>query len=203
MASLRPLTPRLWQRLSVRDRRQFLRHLQPFWDTHRHRVAPGIHARFQARIAAGQVKLHAGRIVGIERSSSGLLSVKWRPRGSSEIEVRELQVSKVINCTGPSAALSRARAPLLASLRASGVLTSDGLGQGLQVDEEMRPVDACGIPAEGLYYVGPMLKAQRWEAIAIPELRVHARDVARRVLAELAVDPQLQQGNAKSREMAM
>ena len=43
MANLRGCTPRLWQHLSKRDRRQFLRHLQPWWDTHRHRLAPGIH----------------------------------------------------------------------------------------------------------------------------------------------------------------
>ena len=39
----------------------------------------------------------------------------------------------------------------------------------------------------GLYYVGPLLKAQHWEAIAIPELRVHARDVVREAAGTLAM----------------
>jgi uncharacterized NAD(P)/FAD-binding protein YdhS len=30
----------------------------------------------------------------------------------------------------------------------------------------------------GLFYIGPMLKARFWEAIAVPELRVHASQLA-------------------------
>jgi uncharacterized NAD(P)/FAD-binding protein YdhS len=80
--------------------------------------------------------------------------------------------------------MARAGDPLHAGLRAAGLLSADPLGQGLLVDASLQLVDTSGIAAEGLYYVGPMLKAQRWEAVAIPELRVHARDVARRILEQ-------------------
>jgi hypothetical protein len=40
---------------------------------------------------------------------------------------------------------------------------------------------AAGVPP--LHLVGPMLKAGHWEATAVPELREHARDAARAVLA--------------------
>jgi uncharacterized NAD(P)/FAD-binding protein YdhS len=39
-------------------------------------------------------------------------------------------------------------------------------------------IDRHGHPAENLFYIGPMLKARLWEAIAVPELRVHARRLA-------------------------
>jgi uncharacterized NAD(P)/FAD-binding protein YdhS len=180
MASLRASTPRLWQRLSVRDRRQFLRHLLPFWDTHRHRFAAGIHLRLQSLLADGQVTLHAGRLDEVARREDGQLQVRWRPRGGGA--QASVVVGRVVNCTGPTANLARAQDPLHASLRDAGILSADPLGQGLLVDACLQLVDASGIPVEGLYYVGPMLKAQRWEAVAIPELRVHARDVARRIL---------------------
>ncbi len=182
MGSLRALTPRLWQRLSVRDRRQFLRHLQPFWDTHRHRFSAGIHARLQALLADGHVQVHAGRLSGIARREDGQLQVRWRVRGGAG--QASVAVARVVNCTGPTAHMGRALDALHASLREAGTLSPDPLGQGLLVDPSLQLLDASGIAVEGLYYVGPMLKAQRWEAVAIPELRLHARDVARRILEQ-------------------
>lgn len=181
MASLRPWTTELWHRLCVRDRRQFLRHLQPFWDTHRHRLAPTIHERLRAAIEAGRVVVHAGRLVGIAAQDDGTLAVAWRPRGSDATDT--LAAARIVNCTGPTSCLAKARDPLHASLRDAGMLAADTLGLGLVVDRHLRPVDASGVSAEGLYYVGPMLKAQCWEAVAVPELRCHARDVAKHVLA--------------------
>jgi uncharacterized NAD(P)/FAD-binding protein YdhS len=183
MGSLRAATPRLWQRLSVRDRRQFLRHLQPFWDTHRHRFSAGIHARLQSLLADGHVTVHAGRLCGVARRDDGQLQVRWRQRGGAG--EASVVVARVVNCTGPTADMARARDPLHASLRDAGILSADPLGQGLLVDPSLQLIDTSGIAVEGLYYVGPMLKAQRWEAVAIPELRVHARDVADKILEQV------------------
>lgn len=184
MASLRGCTPRLWQSLDERGRRQFLRHLQPWWDTHRHRLAPGIHRRLVASLQAGQVELHAGRLQAIRRGSGGGLVVAWAPRGGGDACVR--QVAAVVNCTGPSARIGRAPAgSLLATLHAQGRLRADALGLGLDVDAAHRLVDAQGRPQPGLYYVGPMLKAQFWEAVAIPELRVHAQSAVAQLMLEL------------------
>lgn len=40
ITSIRDETPALWQRLSRDQRARFLRHLRPYWETHRHRAAP-------------------------------------------------------------------------------------------------------------------------------------------------------------------
>ncbi|MDY0056247.1 MAG: hypothetical protein RBS46_08130 [Methyloversatilis sp.] len=56
----------------------------------------------------------------------------------------------------------------------SGLMTQDPLKLGLMVDDCCRAIDARGRGVEGLYYVGPLLRAQFWEATAIPELRRHA-----------------------------
>jgi uncharacterized NAD(P)/FAD-binding protein YdhS len=181
MASLRPWTPQLWHRLSVRDRRQFLRHLQPFWDTHRHRLAPEIHDRVHSLLEAGSASLHVGRLLRVDALGDGRLEVTWRARG--EVGQQRLAVARVVNCTGPTSSLCRARDTLHASLRESGMLSADALGLGIVVDSAFRPVDASGVSAEGIHYVGPMLRAQRWEAVAVPELRTIAAEIARRVLA--------------------
>ncbi len=189
MASLREATPALWQRLSPTQRRQFLRHLQPWWDTRRHRLAPGIQHRLQAALRTGQAEVAAGRLQSIRRTGDGALHVAWRPRGGAAGERVERRVAAVVNCTGPSAevghAVSTPAGGLLASLQAAGRLRVDPLGLGLEVDPHHRLLDRQGRPQPGLYYVGPMLKAQHWEAIAIPELRVHACHAARHLLAPL------------------
>ncbi len=184
MAGLRASTPQLWQRLDTADRRRFLRHLQPFWDSHRHRLAPAIDDRVRALRAAGRLTLQAGRLAAVVRQG-GELHATWHARGDGRPTVRT--VARIVNCTGPSADLARARDPLLASLRDAGTLGIDPLGQGARVDAALQTCDASGRPVDGVYCIGPLLKAQRWEAVAIPELRVHARDVAGHIVATLGL----------------
>lgn len=176
MASLRRPTPELWQQLGGRQRRQFLRHLQPWWDTHRHRLAPGIQGRLDAARAAGRLDVQAGRLGRIERLADGDLMASWRPRGTGPAAQR--QVAAVVNCTGPSAQVGRApdtcAGGLWQALQTQGRLQVDALGLGVNVDRVGRLLDADGHAQRGLFYVGPLRKAQDWEAIAIPELRVHA-----------------------------
>jgi uncharacterized NAD(P)/FAD-binding protein YdhS len=38
---------------------------------------------------------------------------------------------------------------------------------------------------QNLWYVGPLLKGTLWEATAVPELRVHARQLAVTLLAQM------------------
>ncbi len=189
LASLRGSTPSLWQRLSPRERRQFLRHVQPWWDTHRHRLAPGLHRRLEAAIGAGHVLPLAGRIRSLQRLPDGRLRVGVQHRGSALTQ--HLDVSLIVNCTGASSALRHTDQALLASLREQGLLTPDELDLGLLVDEQYRPQARDASAVQGLRYVGPMLKAQRWEAVAVPELRQHAGAVAARVLEDLALPGRL------------
>jgi uncharacterized NAD(P)/FAD-binding protein YdhS len=192
MASLRPETPALWRRLSLRERRQFLRHLQPWWDTHRHRVAPGIHCRLRAALQAGQAEVHAGRLRSVVALADGRgFDVAWAPRGGAGGSAEHRRVAAIVNCTGPSARVGHASqtvpGTLLASLQSQGRLKVDPLGLGLGVDARHRLLDAAGRPQPGLYYVGPMLKAQHWEAVAIPELRAHALALSGEMLQSLTV----------------
>ena len=99
-----------------------------------------------------------------------------------------MQVDCVVNCTGPSSDMRKARDPLLQQLLARGVLTPDALGLGVNVDADYRLLDAHGLGQPGLRYVGPLLKASLWEATAVPELRVHAARVAAAMCRELDLD---------------
>ncbi|MDB5870629.1 MAG: hypothetical protein JWQ07_71 [Ramlibacter sp.] len=172
IGGLRTHTPRLWQQLSLQGRRQFLRHLLPYWDTHRHRAAPAIFRRIRAAMDGGQLSVLQGRLVDAEQAREGV-RVSWKPRGASQ-PVTALY-GAVVNCTGPSSDLNRVQDPLIAQLRDSGALAVDPLALGLAVDAHYRVVGRDGRVLKAVRYVGPLLKAQLWEATAVPELRMHTK----------------------------
>lgn len=179
IGALRPITARLWQRLSLTEKRRFLRHVQPFWDVHRHRVAPDSWELFHAALTQGQIKPLAGRVVAARCEAEGVL-VTLRLRGGDRLE--QLKVGRVLNCTGPNGNPASVDDVLIRQLIADGLLQADALGLGVAVDDQLATLDCTGRPTAWLSYVGPMLKGRLWEATAVPELRQHAASLATRLL---------------------
>jgi len=177
---IRHLAPQLWQRLPESERRRFLRHLQSFWDVHRHRLPPSMAARIEHMRRSGRLEINAGRILELV-PEGGELRVVWRRRGSRES--RSFAVNAVINATGPDYALKRVADPLFQSLLAGGWVSADGLDLGLRTGPKGACVSADGRLQERLFYVGPMLRADHWEATAATELRAHAEQLARHLAA--------------------
>ncbi|WP_093559091.1 hypothetical protein [Pseudoduganella namucuonensis] len=63
------------------------------------------------------------------------------------------------------------------------MIRSDRLGLGIDVAEDCAVLGADGSPSRSLFYIGPWLKANYWEATAVPDLRVFARRLAGTLLA--------------------
>ncbi len=178
-AAFRAATPQAWQALDARGRGQFLRHLLPYWDVHRHRAAPEARAVLEDDLARGRLRHAAGRIVAVQATPDGLI-LRWRPRGLGQVET--FVAARVINCSGPSSVIDAASSPLLWRLREAGRLQACPHGLGLRVDGHHQVIDAQGHGQAGLHYIGPHLRAQHWEATAVPELREHAAQLAARLL---------------------
>ena len=173
--SLRPYSHALWQGLSSEEQRRFLRHTRPWWDVHRHRVAPEVGATIARMIAEGRLEIVAGRIVAAHQLGSGL-RVKYRRRGSSL--VHEMTFAFGFNCTGPLHSITRSSNPLLRSLLDSGAVKPDHLGIGLIVDDDSKAGDH-------LWALGPLTKGRYWEIIAVPDIRDQAARVAENIALEL------------------
>lgn len=186
--SLRPITQSLWAGAGAAERRRFLRHLRPWWDVHRHRIAPSIAARIDGMREAGRLEIAAGRILGASPAGRHAL-VQVRPRGA--VERVELRVRRIVNCTGPQADISRAGEPLLEHLLASGRIQPDPCRIGIDVDARCRTLGNAGA-AESLLAVGPLTKGALWEIVAVPDIRQQVRAVAERLggsWADAARDP--------------
>jgi uncharacterized NAD(P)/FAD-binding protein YdhS len=185
---IRHLAPDLWRRLPEHERRRFLRHVQSYWDVHRHRVPPSIAARIDHMRSSGRLTVDAGRILELVPEGEEL-RVTWRRRGSGEAE--SFAVNAVVNATGPDYALRRSTDPLVRSLRAAGLVSEDPLNLGLRTAPPGACVAADGSASSHLFYLGPMLRADHWEATAVPELRAHAEQLARHLVARQLPDAPL------------
>ncbi|HEV7164121.1 MAG TPA: FAD/NAD(P)-binding protein [Gammaproteobacteria bacterium] len=178
IGALRAITPALWQALDQTEQRRFLRHVQAYWDIHRHRTAPASGEHLARLLASGGLKMAAGRLRRLSGGAGGV-NVTWQPRGSSREE--RLEVGSVINCTGPQSDITRLADPLMRSLLAHGLIRPDPLHLGLDVDAEARVLDNAGQPSDVISYTGPLLRARDWEGTAVPELRVAAERLADRL----------------------
>jgi uncharacterized NAD(P)/FAD-binding protein YdhS len=174
--SLRPHSHRLWQSLDVSEQRRFLRHARPWWDVHRHRIAPEVAATIARLVAEGRLEIMAGRILAAEKIGDGL-DVELRRRGSNAVQLNTFAYA--FNCTGPLHSIGHTRDPLLRSLLEDGQAQPDQLGIGLEVDENSRA-------GERLWALGPLTKGRYWEIIAVPDIRDQAALVAEDIARELS-----------------
>lgn len=183
IAALRPHLPQLWQQLPQTQRERFMRHCVAYWDVHRHRLAPPVAASLHDLLSARRLTIHAGRLLTLSDNGAGL-DVQLRLRGDHK--PMKLAVGNVINCTGPNADVLRSGDELLNALLQRGLIKPDALGLGIEVEDDYTTVSSHSSKAQSIFYVGPWLKAKLWEATAVPELRVHAHNVASNVLTTLA-----------------
>ncbi len=174
---IRPITTELWQSMCAADRQRFLRHLRPWWDTHRHRVSGPVADRVEAARASGQLRIRAGRITGyrLERPD-GPVEVTFRPRFQQTQE--SVTVGRVVNCAGPDADYSRIRDPLVRTLLGKGLVRPDRLCLGLDVTGNCALLDKDGAISRRLFAVGPVTKGAFWEMTAVPDIRHQAETLA-------------------------
>jgi uncharacterized NAD(P)/FAD-binding protein YdhS len=175
--SLRPHSHALWQGLDGEQQQRFLRHARPWWDVHRHRIAPQVGRTITGMIAGGHLEVMAGRVVTAS-STGDALEVDIRKRGASHSQT--MRFAYVFNCTGPLHSIGRTREPVLRSLLDRALLRPDHLGIGLEVDASSR---AAG--ADRLWALGPLTKGRYWEIIAVPDIREQAAAVAEDIAREL------------------
>ncbi|WP_017743714.1 FAD/NAD(P)-binding protein [Scytonema hofmannii] len=182
--SLRPITQQLWQQLPRVEQQRFLRHATPYWDVHRHRIAPEIGKVIQAMLDSGQLTITSGRIQDYQTASDGV-AVTVRRRQTTTNWV--LQVSRVVNCTGVHADYQRSPQPLIANLRDQGLIRPNDIGLGLDTAADGAVFDARDNRSTLLYTLGTPRKGNLFETIAVPELREQAQALAVTLLQSLPV----------------
>lgn len=172
---LRPFTVDVWQTMSLADRRRFLRHMRPWWDVHRHRMAAQVAARIEAVRASGQLKVLVGRVRSYAPAAADV-EVCYRSRAADTLA--SIRVARVVNCSGPGADYDRIQEPLIRTLLAEGAVRPDPLRLGLDVTTNCALLDRNGAISRRLFAIGPVTKGTFWEMTAVPDIRRQAELLA-------------------------
>ncbi|ENR06560.1 hypothetical protein H717_02675 [Brucella ovis IntaBari-2001-319-4082] len=167
--------------MSVGQKVRFLRHLRPWWDVHRHRMAPAAADRIAAAVKSGQLKVMAGRLVSVRQDGEDI-AVCYSPRGKGGEQM--LRVAAIIDCRGGNQHFSTTRNPALIRLMEQGLARPDALDLGLDVTNDLQVVNARGEPSGPFFALGPVTKGMFWEVTAVPDIRVQAEKLAQRLLQE-------------------
>jgi uncharacterized NAD(P)/FAD-binding protein YdhS len=175
--SLRPHSHALWQGFGQEQQRRFLRHARPWWDVHRHRIAPEVAGRIHRLVQLGQLEIVAGRVTDMWVDGQQLgVTIKRRGEG----QATDHRFALAVNCTGPLGSIAETRDPLLKSLLEAGLARADALDLSLEIDARSRLTSA-----ERAWALGPLTKGRYWEITAVPDIRGQVADVARDIAEEL------------------
>lgn len=191
---LRPHTQPIWRAMTPRRRARFLEHARPWWDIHRHRMAPEVAARIGAMTAGGSLEIVAGKVLEVAPEGEGA-RVALRRRGSRAVET--LTVARIISCKGVRSDPERSTNPLVESLFANGLARTDALRIGLEVTADCAILDRQGRPSPRLFAIGPMSQAAFWEIVAVPDIRLQAAALAERIVAGLVAPDEVALAGAK------
>lgn len=171
--ALRSQTQILWAELDLVQKKRFLKHLRPYWDVHRHRVAMEIAQIMEDMSADGQFELLKGYIQETRHDGQNF-HVSYKPRGSEQLEM--ITVQKIINCTGPNHNIFTVELPLINQMAKDGIIHQDDVGLGYIIDDQY----SGQVSTIGGAQIGSL-----WETTAVPELKGQAEEFAKRLHSEL------------------
>ncbi|ANM02810.1 FAD-NAD(P)-binding domain-containing protein [Rhizobium phaseoli] len=172
----------LWRGLPIAERRRLVRHLRPYWDVHRFRIAPQVEAVLDMAIAAGRLDILAGSVADA-RIEGELIACTLQPR--HQRQPLERSYDAVVVTTGPAHGGILDTQPWLAALAASGHLSLDPTGLGLACTERSEAIGPSGTADPSLLISGPLARGTFGELMGLPQVTEHAFFIAAEIAAKL------------------
>jgi uncharacterized NAD(P)/FAD-binding protein YdhS len=169
---------RLWSQASEAEKRQFVRHIRPWWESHHHR-SPPLSAELVARLhGEGRLRIRAASYKGLV-PSEGDVTIRLRPRG--EQEVVQVSGAALINSSGIEYDWRRVARPLPRQLLKRGLIQPGPLALGIAADVSGAVLDANGQVSPRLFAMGPPLRGMWWESTAVTDVAIQAKALAARL----------------------
>lgn len=170
---------RLWNQATDVQRRQFVRHVRPWWESHHHRSPPLSAALLADLMGQGRVTIQAASLQNFEVLPSGRMQIRIRRRG--EHESSTVVGDALINSTGIEYDWRRVDRPLPRQLLARGLIQPGPLALGIAADRGGAVLDDQGRVSERLFAMGPPLRGMWWESTAVTDVAVQAKALAVRL----------------------
>ena len=170
---------RLWSQATDVQRRQFVRHVRPWWESHHHR-SPPLSAQLVERLhSEGRLRIHAASFKGLEPCAKGGVSIRIRPRGEAQTCV--VHGAALINSSGIEYDWRRVARPLPQQLLARGLVQPGPLALGIAAATDGAVVGEHGQAANRLFAMGPPLRGIWWESTAVTDVALQAKALAARL----------------------
>ncbi|UXV17657.1 FAD/NAD(P)-binding protein [Pseudomonas fluorescens] len=169
---------RLWSQAGEREKRQFVRHVRPWWESHHHR-SPPLSAQLVARLQEeGRLRIQAASFKGLVASDDAV-TINVRRRG--EQVVTQVAGAALINSSGIEYDWRRVARPLPQQLLKRGLIQPGPLALGIAADVSGAVVDAEGKVSQRLFAMGPPLRGMWWESTAVTDVAIQAKALAARL----------------------
>lgn len=178
--NLRPITQKLWLDLPLAEKKYFMQHLSRYWNVARHRMPPEAAIVLDELRGIGQLQILKGRLERITVNHAGSFDIEYRTIGVEQ----HVKADVIVNCIGSESKFDQLDSHLVQCLLRSGRIRCDDLRFGLDATPDGVLKDVNGETSDLLYTLGTALKGILWESTAIPEIRVQARDLARKLVSE-------------------
>ncbi|APO78606.1 FAD-NAD(P)-binding domain-containing protein (plasmid) [Rhizobium etli 8C-3] len=168
----------IWRNLPLAERQRIVRHLRPYWDVHRFRIAPQVEEVLDRAIADGRLEILAACVAGAKIDGAAI-DVFLLRRSGERVEKR---FDAVVVTTGPAHGGILQSQMWLHELAQSGHLTLDPTGLGIACNESSEAVGTDGVADSSLLISGPLARGTFGELMGLPQVSEHAVFIA----AELA-----------------
>lgn len=173
--------PRLWSQASDRERRQFVRHVRPWWESHHHR-SPPLGAALLGRLCQeGRLHIHAASLQAVEHTDAGGVCISLRFRGQAK--ATRVVGAALVNSTGIEYDWRRVARPLPQALLQRRLIRPGPLALGIAADAGGAVIDADGNVSQRLFAMGPPLRGLWWESTAVTDVALQAKALAERLVS--------------------
>ncbi|WP_247268943.1 MULTISPECIES: FAD/NAD(P)-binding protein [Pseudomonas] len=170
---------RLWSQATDVQRRQFVRHVRPWWESHHHRSPPLSAALVERLHNEGRLRIQAASFKGLEPMTGEGVSIRIRRRGEAQTCV--VQGAALINSSGIEYDWRRVARPLPQQLLARGLVRPGPLALGIAAAVDGAVLDAEGRAGSRLFAMGPPLRGMWWESTAVTDVALQAKALAARL----------------------
>lgn len=173
--------PRLWSQATDVQRRQFVRHVRPWWESHHHRSPPPSAKLIERLLQTGRLRVHAATLQGVEDAAPGQVQIRVRYRGEPTSRIES--GAALINSTGIQYDWRRVDRALPRRLLEHGLIQPGPLALGIAADAGGAVLDAQGQVSARLFAMGPPLRGMWWESTAVTDVALQAKALAARLVA--------------------
>jgi uncharacterized NAD(P)/FAD-binding protein YdhS len=179
--SLRPYTQSIWKSFTESEKQQFMSRLRHLWGVARHRIPIHTHDKIQQLRIDHKLHIKSGKLINLSANEESITATYYDKK---EKVVKQINVSRIINCTGPESDFTKLDNNFLKKSIEKGIIIQDNLKLGLHTDTDTFQVfNAAGKRHANLYTLGANLRGELWESTAVNELRGQTEKLAEMLLS--------------------